>query len=202
MTYAQKQCILTFFGCYDGIIDGIWGPQSAEGTRKLQQQLGLFSDGVFGTGTDTAVRNLIGSGAVKLPDVQEDQAAIIRDSWWDGIVYFSPDEFMCQCYKYTKYCNGWPHRIQELLVRICERTRVQFGQPITIISGLRCQQHNAAVNGVRNSQHMFGEAADIYVWNTNADRVLAYLQSQPDVRYAYRIDGSSNIHFDIQPVGR
>ena len=49
---------------------------------------------------------------------------------------------------------------------------------------------------------MFGEAVDVYFYGVTPGVALAWLQSQPDVRYAYRIEGSNNIHFDIQPVGR
>lgn len=201
MTYEQKQCILKYFGCYALSIDGIWGPASAEGTKQLQRRCGLPADGVFGTGTEEKVRQLIGAGAVELPG-DDEPVKVLRGDWWDEIEYFSPDEFMCQCYKYTRYCDGWPHEMQELTVRICDRARKHFGKPITIISGLRCEQHNKAVDGVWNSQHMYGEATDLYVWGVNPETVLAWFRSQSDVRYAYRIAGSNNIHFDIEKVGR
>ena len=38
--------------------------------------------------------------------------------------------------------------------------------PITIGSGYRCAKLNAAVGGVKNSQHMTGEAADIHLPST------------------------------------
>lgn len=43
---------------------------------------------------------------------------------------------------------------------ILEPLRLQFG-PIVISSGYRSRQLNAIVGGVRNSQHLTGEAADI-----------------------------------------
>lgn len=204
MTYAQKQCCLKFFGCYDGAIDGIWGPASAEGTKLLQRRCALNEDGVFGTATEAEVRTLIGAGAVALPEPAEDIiVTIIRPDWWDEIEYFSPDEFACKCGDYhAPYCDGYPHEIQPLLVKICDRARKHFGKPITIISGLRCPQHNKDAKGVANSQHMYGEAADVYVWGERQQTVLAWFLSQPDVRYAYAIEGSSNVHFDIYPVGR
>ena len=71
-----------------------------------------------------------------------------------------------------------------------------------MVSGLRCETHNRNCGGVANSQHMFGEAADLYFSGTSPSSALAWLQSQPEVRYAYRIQGSNNIHFDIDPQGR
>lgn len=44
-----------------------------------------------------------------------------------------------------------------------DEIRAQFGKPIIITSGYRCPQLNTAVGGVKNSQHMKGQAADIIV---------------------------------------
>ena len=53
------------------------------------------------------------------------------------------------------------------LKRICEEIleplRAFAGQPIIIGSGFRCPALNKAVGGVKNSQHMTGEAADIHL---------------------------------------
>lgn len=54
----------------------------------------------------------------------------------------------------------------ENLRRLCEHVleplRRRFGV-IRISSGFRCQKLNEAVKGVKNSQHLKGEAADIHV---------------------------------------
>ena len=71
-----------------------------------------------------------------------------------------------------------------------------------IVSGLRCDTWNELQGGVENSQHKFGEALDVYFCGVTPEEALAWLQSQSDVRYAYRIAGSDNIHFDIYPAGR
>lgn len=48
------------------------------------------------------------------------------------------------------------------LVDALERLRrIRGGRPLTIISGYRSASHNAAVGGVKNSQHLYGRAADI-----------------------------------------
>ena len=39
--------------------------------------------------------------------------------------------------------------------------REKLGMPVTVNSGYRCKEHNLAVGGVRGSQHLQGEAADI-----------------------------------------
>jgi uncharacterized protein YcbK (DUF882 family) len=92
--------------------------------------------------------------------------------------------------------------MQPLVMQIAERARQWSGHPIQVISGLRCEIWNELQDGVENSQHMYGEALDVFFYGVTPAAALAWLQSQPDVRYAYQIPGSSNIHFDIYPVGR
>lgn len=179
MTNERKQrilCLLTDDSgnyYYNGPLDGIWGPESQEAYERF---LGDF---------------LTAEG--------EDKPKEETGSFWEEIEYFGPQEVACKC---GTYCDGFPHEMQKLTMQIIDRARKHFGHPIVIISGLRCPQHNANVGGVKNSQHMFGEALDVYFYGVAPGTALAWLQSQPDVRYAYQITGSDNIHFDIQPVGR
>lgn len=49
---------------------------------------------------------------------------------------------------------------KELIVRL-NAIRSRFGKPIIINSGYRSPEHNKAVGGVANSQHVKGMAADI-----------------------------------------
>ena len=53
--------------------------------------------------------------------------------------------------------------LQQLCKEILEPLREFTGQPILISSGYRCPALNKAVGGVKNSQHMTGEAADIHI---------------------------------------
>ena len=50
----------------------------------------------------------------------------------------------------------------ETLVReVLDPVREAFGQPIVVTSGYRSPALNKAVGGAKNSQHTFGQAADI-----------------------------------------
>lgn len=151
-------------------------------------------DGIWGPesqkAADRFLRDFAGEQAEEKP---------ATGTFWDEIEFFTPPETACKC---GKYCDGYPHEMQPLTMQIIDRARRHFGKPIEIISGLRCPQHNAAVGGVANSQHMFGEALDVLFYGVAPSAALAWLQTQPDVRYAYQIQGSNNIHFDIQPTGR
>lgn len=115
------------------------------------------------------------------------------ESWWDEIEYFTREEFKCKCG--GRYCNGYPAEMKEAVVRIANNARKHFGRAGHIISGLRCQIHNANEGGVANSQHMYGEAIDLRIDGTNADQLLAFIKTQSH-RYAYKINGT-NVHVDI-----
>ena len=49
--------------------------------------------------------------------------------------------------------------IRYLCEEVLEPLREHFGEPVYVSSGYRCEELNRAVGGVRNSQHMRGEAA-------------------------------------------
>ena len=53
--------------------------------------------------------------------------------------------------------------LRHLCREVLEPLRQHYGKPIRVTSGFRCQQLNQAVGGVGNSQHQYGEAADLSV---------------------------------------
>lgn len=196
----QKQQFLCFFNCLkESQIDGIWGKQSKEATIKLQRKLGIKDDGLFGAGTEEACFEALLSGE-SLPDDEDVIIIPPTGDFWDEIEFFDKEEMRCKCG--GRYCDGYPHEIQPLLMQILDRARKWSGHPIVIISGLRCEDWNRIKGGVANSQHKYGEAVDVYFYGKTPAEALAWLQSQPDVRYAYQISGCSNIHFDIHKVNR
>lgn len=73
--------------------------------------------------------------------------------------YFSestdPKLFRCPC------C-GKPG-IKYELVDILDRIRNSVGLPMAVNSGIRCEKHNEATRGSKNSEHMTGEGVDIRV---------------------------------------
>ena len=182
MTYKQKQALLAYLGYYVGDIDGIWGSGSRAAANAFKADYGVAAD-------DKTLLQAV-NGTIQPKE---------KDTGWDSIRYFKREEFKCKC---GRYCNGYPAEIDLGMVSIADSIRARLGKPLTVNSGLRCRQHNANVDGVENSQHMYGEAADIYVWGVNPDTALAWFQSQSDVRFAYRIEGSNNIHFDIEKQNR
>ena len=176
MTIKQKQCLLCYLGYYSGAIDGIWGKQSDSATRKFQQVQGLEENGIFDATLEKKILEVIG-----------------KDDWWQEIRWFDRKEFACKC---GKYCDGYPSEMRREAIAIADSARSHFGKPATVVSGLRCQTHNANVGGVANSQHMYGEAVDLRIQGVSAGELLLFLQAQPGVRYAYAIN-DTNVHFDI-----
>lgn len=60
-------------------------------------------------------------------------------------------------------------RLTELIRTILQPIRDAYGKPIYVSSGYRCPKLNKAVGGVPTSQHLRGEAADIYVKGDNKE---------------------------------
>lgn len=73
--------------------------------------------------------------------------------------FFEEREFACKC------CGQLPSSVRANIVALVDNVldpaREQFGGPLAINSGYRCQKYNQEVGGVANSQHMKGEAADV-----------------------------------------
>lgn len=55
--------------------------------------------------------------------------------------------------------------LKRLAVEVLQPIRDAWGQPIVVTSGYRCPKLNAAVGGVKGSQHLLGQASDIKAAN-------------------------------------
>ena len=53
--------------------------------------------------------------------------------------------------------------MRNLCTKVLEPLREHLGQPVVITSGFRSKRLNEAVGGVKQSQHLRGEAADLMV---------------------------------------
>ena len=198
MNNKQRQHLLAYLGYYVGNVDGEWASLSKIACTAFQKDFGGINvDGYGGPETDKALKHAVAYDMLKTEPVKEGTAT---GSFWDNIEYFTRDEFKCKCG--GKYCNGYPAEPDERMVRTVNQLRKNLGVPITIVSGLRCKTWNAIQGGVSNSQHMYGEAADIYAKGVSQSRVEAELDKIGGVRYHYAIKGSSNVHFDVPKGNR
>ena len=101
--------------------------------------------------------------------------------------------------------NEMPPKAIAAAIRLCsnvlEEVRAHFGMPIYISSGYRCPAVNShsSVKGARKSQHMKGEAADIYIKNTEMPlrAVAVWMRDHLDydqLIWETRITGAKWIH--------
>ena len=183
MTVKEKQHLLAYLGYYVGNIDNVWGTMCKTACKAFQQNFGLTADGVCGTETEKALKHAVCYG---MPA----KTTTTTGTFWDDIKYFTPDEFSCKC-----GCGAG--EMNEKLIRNADKVREHFNAPITVSSGRRCAANNARVGGVSNSRHLYGNAMDFCVKGKSSATVLAYVQSLPDITYAYAIDGSF-VHMDIK----
>ena len=78
------------------------------------------------------------------------------------------------------------NNLRTLVDKVLDPARELLGAPIIVNSGYRCPKVNKLVGGVKNSQHMLGEAADIYckpqymekLWN-----ILKHLEHDQLITY-------------------
>lgn len=108
--------------------------------------------------------------------------------------YFEEREFACKC------CGQLPVLVRANIVALVDNVldpaREQFGGPVVVNSGYRCQKHNLEVGGVANSQHLRGEAADIHCAdnerlakiieaNGRFDQMIRYLDKRGKIRFIH-----------------
>lgn len=203
MTVKQIQLLLAYLGYDPGDLDGVTGKNTMAAVKAFQKAEGLTQDGIAGQKTQARLREAVFQGRMYVPPDDSDGGADKQEgktgTFWDRIKYFKRAEFKCKCG--GRFCNGYPAEMQEAVVKIADAAREHFGKPAHVVSGLRCKQWNAHEGGVANSQHMYGEAIDLRIDGVDSETLRQFVASQPGHRYSYCIN-STNVHFDINKVGR
>ena len=108
---------------------------------------------------------------------------------------FSRWEFACPC-----GC-GRDTIDYELVVHL-QYERDYFDKAVTVTSGFRCEDHNRRVGGKRNSQHLYGRAADTVMSGVSPEKRYKYYQDRWPSRYGlgvYPVD--SMLHVDTRTKG-
>lgn len=193
MTTKQLQHLLAYLGYYRGDIDDILGSGTKSALRDFQQAYGITADGIPGVNSYKAMKQAVASDKFKKETAVSTAQTAAGDVFWSGIKYFKRSEFACKC---GKYCNGYPVEMNASVVRAADKVRAHFNSPVTVSSGIRCSKHNVAVGGVSNSRHTKGKAIDFCVRGFSAAMVLPYVQSLPEIHYAYAIN-STYVHMDV-----
>ena len=92
--------------------------------------------------------------------------------------------------------------IRNLMVRLLEPLRIYHRQPMYIMSGYRSEELNRLVGGAPSSQHMKGEAVDIYTVDRNRlleDLSLIHISEPTRHALLYRTKGF--IHLSLKKHG-
>lgn len=216
MNTIQKQWQLKVLGFYEGEIDSKWGVLCVEGTKAFQRSVGLVPDGIFGRATERKSmeevrhlqislgfigRQVDGFGGPKTWEAKleaDDSVGFETVDFWATIPHFGRHEFQCRCN--GRYCNGFPIEPNHQLVQLLENVRSHFGKPVTVTSGLRCEQYNATIKGASpHSKHIEGIAADIVVAGVSPTAVYNYINNNLMPNCGGLGIYSGHVHVDVRP---
>lgn len=103
--------------------------------------------------------------------------------------YFNETEMACRC-----GCGG--NLCVDVLMDALDELRENVSAPITITSGYRCVDHNKAVGGEPNSQHVRGMAADIRIKGMTPQQM--YLAARYVKRFGGFGVGNNFLHVDVR----
>lgn len=105
--------------------------------------------------------------------------------------HFLSYEFQCPC------CNQLTIDMQ--LIRGLEALRVLANnRPVIISSGFRCEEHNKAVGGSLNSQHLLGKAADIKILGYSPKEIKEFAGQIPVFQNGGIGLYSTFVHLDVR----
>ena len=107
---------------------------------------------------------------------------------WDDVKWFQPSEFD------SPDKPGSSVGMNLEFVHKIDKLREAVKMPLTILSGIRTQEHNAKVGGVDSSAHTIGHAADVQVLSASARYVIL----EAALRFGFRRIGIGNgfLHLD------
>ena len=109
--------------------------------------------------------------------------------------WFKEKEFACKC------CGQLPplarENVKALVREVLDPVREKLGKPVVVNSGYRCEKHNKSVGGVKNSQHLRGEAADVTC--SNLPRLKALIIENG--RFDQLIDYGTFLHVSYKRTG-
>lgn len=94
--------------------------------------------------------------------------------------------------------------LEQLVDKVLDPLREEFGESIIVNSGYRSPALNKAVKGAANSQHVFGQAADITTNSKVGNKRLFTLAQTLDLPFDQLIDEKnySWIHISYSPRNR
>lgn len=104
--------------------------------------------------------------------------------------HFSRKELEC------RHCHELV--IDDRLVQALNELRALIKKPIIINCAYRCAEHNKAVGGVKNSQHVLGKAADIRIKGMTPRDIKLYALRVPAFEQGGIGTYKTFIHLDVR----
>lgn len=115
--------------------------------------------------------------------------------------HFSVKEMACKGAKCCGHTCAVDYRLMEALEVLRRELQIPHVPdiPLYINSGFRCNKHNKAVGGSKNSQHTKGRAADIKkVTGFTVDEMAERAERVPAFKFGGIIKYDWGIHLDIR----
>lgn len=169
---TRKQ-VMKDYGFYEGKVDSKKDTAYRKALKKVNKKYlpSKFHTDLYYKETDIVLRNL-------------------RRLKQNDIRYFELTEFKCNCK--GKYCSGYPGVLNARLLINLDMMREEIG-PMTITSGMRCQEYNDSLEGsVSASYHLPSKghkAADFCAEVTKdkkgRDEVKKLWKTYPKAGYTY-----------------
>ena len=159
--------------------------------QNIINQIGFdcgTADGIFGIKTEEMVKQFQGTFGLKVDGIVGIETYTIINKAIK-INHFKVNEFRC------KHCKKLILDIN-LLLKLEELRTLIGNKPIIINSGYRCITYNKSIDGAKNSQHLYGKAADIKAIGISIKELGKYADkifSKGGVGY-----GDTFIHVDIR----
>lgn len=131
---------------------------------------------------------------------------MIRTDLSNNWAWFEPAEFLLSStardegiYNVPTDFKVWQN-LDSLVTLLLDPLRDFCGYTIRINSGYRHPELNRLLGGVKNSQHMTGEAADIYAFSNN-QAVFNYIKQRYDFDQLIEYNGYAWLHVSLAADG-
>ena len=103
--------------------------------------------------------------------------------------YFTYNELIATSHNVSNIPNTAARsNLHYLVVNVLDPVREMWGKPITVNSGYRSEKLNKLVGGASNSQHLYGQAADINVGSKEGNKKLFDMIVNSNIPFDQLID--------------